>query len=372
MKNTNTILVASINRMLIVFFALAIISGLTSCSKESATPTPATLPSAVAGLTVIGQDGQDTLTWSANYTDDNVKNYNVYAGTSESTMSLVGTSTKLSYLHQGLTNGTTYYYAISAVNAKGEGQKSTTLSAKPNTALNKQYTMFVPQVLPGALKAAPWRYYDPKDLYYSDNPFVITDTFKYIVQSRVYEGFDTAIFIESLNMPAPPSKYVLLNYYGLTPWNTAAGSYSKKQMQALDRISIWSTGITGQSTFDAYKILDTIPVSFYLQGDISNSKLTDVIKSIRLRIDGSRRLINESFLDKTYSVDQFVFHTQAETWDKINPSVFATSKGWLVVIPVTGSIAGLGIGTQNTLDGYDGMQIKVNYKDLTTNAKTLF
>jgi hypothetical protein len=365
-KRTNTVVtpyVTIFERLLIVLFALAILSGLTSCSKDAPAPTPTVLPSTVSGLTVIAQDGKDSLTWSANYSDENIKTYNVYAGTSATNMSVVGSTTKNGFLHTGLTNGTTYYYAVSAVNAKGEGPKSSTQSVTPNTALNKQFTMFIPQVLPGALKAAPWRYWDPKELYYSDNPFVLTDTFKYIVNADIYEGFDTTIYQESLNLPGPPAKYVLINKYRIG--NLGLANPTKKLLQQLDKISEWNTGVFSN-------LIDTIPVSFYLQGDISKAQILNVISNVRIKAYGTRISNNEYAIDKTYTIDQFTIHSQLEVWDKITPSIFPTNKGWLVVIPATGSLIGKSAGTQLSILGYQGICLQVNYKDLSKNAQTIY
>lgn len=370
MKKTNTNpVVTGIERMLIAFFALSLFAGLTSC-EEKTVATPTILPSAVNGLSVLGQDAKDTLTWSANFTDEKVNNYYVYAGTSESNLIKVGTTTNTGFLHVGLTNGTKYYYAVSAVNGKGEGPKSTIVNATPNLALNKQFTMFVPQVLPGALKAAPWRYYDPNEEFYSDNPFVVTDTFKYIINARIYEGFNTSMYEEVRLAQEIPSKYVLLNDYRLKGWNSL--TYNKKIMQAFDRISIWSTGINGQSTWYYYKVLDTIPVSFYLQGDFTKTQITNILQSIRLVVDGDKSFFGKSYLDKTYATDQFSFYNQVGVWDKIKPSAYNTSKGWLFILPVSGSRAGISSNSQNTISGYAGMQIQVNYKDLTSDGKTIF
>lgn len=369
--NTNPV-VTGIERMLIAFFALSLFAGLTSCwEKNVPTPTPTILPSAVNGLSVLGQDAKDTVTWSANFTDDKVNNYYVYAGTSESNLIKVGTTTNTGFLHTGLTNGTKYFYAVSAVNGKGEGPRSTIVNATPNLALNKQFTMFVPQVLPGALKAAPWRYYDPKDEYYSDNPFVVTDTFKYIIDAWIYEGFNTSIYDETLAANGPvPAKYILLNDYRLKGWNNY--SYNKKQMQALDRISKWSTGYDGQSTWDYYQVLDTIPVSFYIQGDFTKTQIANILQSIRLIVDGQKAFFGKSYLDKTYTTDQFTFYNQIAVWDKIKPSAYNTSKGWLFIIPVSGSLEGKTVFRHNSFEGYEGMQIQVNYKDLTSDGKTIF
>ena len=81
--------------------------------------------SASAGYTGV------TLTWSA---VTGATSYKIYHA--QSSQGLVGatavshssTSSPLSYTHSGLTNGSTYYYQIAAVNSAGEGPRSNPLS----------------------------------------------------------------------------------------------------------------------------------------------------------------------------------------------------------------------------------------------------
>jgi fibronectin type 3 domain-containing protein len=84
--------------------------------------TPGT-PTAAGGNAMIG------LTWPA---AANASSYNVKrALTSGGTYTTVATTTATIYLNTGLTNGTTYFYVVSSVNALGESSNSVFTSATP-------------------------------------------------------------------------------------------------------------------------------------------------------------------------------------------------------------------------------------------------
>src|ERR1700761_3749547 len=109
-------------------------------SKEaSARPTAAdTAPGAPTDLAATAGNAQVSLTWSAPSSDGGAKitGYEVYEGTSASFTdtkaadSATGTSDTLT----GLTNGTTYYFRVTAVNKVDEGDPSGTASATPRAA----------------------------------------------------------------------------------------------------------------------------------------------------------------------------------------------------------------------------------------------
>ena len=96
-------------------------------------PPDLTAPSIPTGLAATPSVGQVVLTWTANSESD-FSYYNVFGGTSSSPTELLsivysGTET---YTHTSLTNGTTYYYRISAVdNAGNESEKSSDITATP-------------------------------------------------------------------------------------------------------------------------------------------------------------------------------------------------------------------------------------------------
>ena len=106
-------------------------------AERSATPESGdTVPGAPTLSSATAGNGQVTLSWSAPSSDggSSVTEYKVYRGNSAGGGTLLASvGTALSYVDDGLTNGQTYYYQVSAVNAVGEGAKSNELSAVPAT-----------------------------------------------------------------------------------------------------------------------------------------------------------------------------------------------------------------------------------------------
>jgi hypothetical protein len=99
-------------------------------SQASATPVaPATPPAAPTGLLATAGNAQISLTWNAS---TGVTSYNVKRSTtSGGPYTIIKSPTVTNYTDPGLTNGTTYYYVVSGVNAAGEGPNSTQATATP-------------------------------------------------------------------------------------------------------------------------------------------------------------------------------------------------------------------------------------------------
>src|SRR6266852_1033216 len=93
---------------------------------------PPTVPSAPTNVTATAGNAQVAVTWtaSAGATSYNVKR----STTSGSGYVRIGTSTAAAFTDMGLTNGTTYYYVVSGVNASGEGPNSSQVTATPVSA----------------------------------------------------------------------------------------------------------------------------------------------------------------------------------------------------------------------------------------------
>jgi Glycoside hydrolase family 44/PA14 domain/Fibronectin type III domain len=90
------------------------------------------VPSAPAGLTATPGDGKVTLSWNASA---GATSYNVYRGTTSGGETLLQSGvTATTYADPGLTNGTTYFYRVTAVNGVGEGAMSAEVSATPQVA----------------------------------------------------------------------------------------------------------------------------------------------------------------------------------------------------------------------------------------------
>ena len=98
-------------------------------SEASATPQGLARPSAPAVLTATPGNGQVALSWSASSgaTSYNVKRATVSGGP----YTTIASPSSTSYTNSGLTNGTTYYYVVSAVNSAGESGNSSQVSATP-------------------------------------------------------------------------------------------------------------------------------------------------------------------------------------------------------------------------------------------------
>jgi fibronectin type 3 domain-containing protein len=94
-----------------------------SATPQLAAPLPPT------GVTASPGNAQVTVSWSAT---SGATSYNVKrATTSGGPYTTVASPTSTSYTDTGLTNGTTYYYIVTAVNSAGESANSSEVSATP-------------------------------------------------------------------------------------------------------------------------------------------------------------------------------------------------------------------------------------------------
>src|SRR5205807_284987 len=90
--------------------------------------TPATPPGAPQGLSATPGDATVSLTCSPPVPNGGspITNYKIYRGNSSGGESFhIETGNVLAYSDTGLSNGVTYFYKVSAVNAVGEGPMST-------------------------------------------------------------------------------------------------------------------------------------------------------------------------------------------------------------------------------------------------------
>jgi len=113
-----------------LIYLLAALTLVTGCSSSgSPGGGGGNPPSAPTGLTATAGNQQVSLSWNASA---GATSYNVKRGTaSGGPYATVSSPTATSYNDTGLTNGTTYYYVVSAVNSYGESGNSSEASAKP-------------------------------------------------------------------------------------------------------------------------------------------------------------------------------------------------------------------------------------------------
>jgi len=110
------------------------LSSETSATPQSPPPVP---PSAPTLLSATPGNAQVTLSWSAPSSNGGapVTNYTIYRDTTSGTKVFhVTVGNVLTYIDAGLTNGTTYYYTVAAVNVAGTGPQSNELTATPQAA----------------------------------------------------------------------------------------------------------------------------------------------------------------------------------------------------------------------------------------------
>src|SRR6202047_4375165 len=94
------------------------------------TPPGTTIPATPSGLQASAGNAQVSLTWSAS---TGATTYHIKrATTTGGPYTQVSAPATAAFTDVGLTNGTTYFYVVSAVNSAGESANSPEVSAKPS------------------------------------------------------------------------------------------------------------------------------------------------------------------------------------------------------------------------------------------------
>ncbi|MGA3218893.1 MAG: fibronectin type III domain-containing protein, partial [Acidimicrobiales bacterium] len=116
------------------FEATALSSAGEGAPSDQASATTTGPPGAPAGLLAAGGNGQVLLSWAPPLANGGspVTGYNVYMSTAPGSRGTeLTTVTATSYTATGLSNGTKYYFRVTAVNALGEGPASAQVSVVP-------------------------------------------------------------------------------------------------------------------------------------------------------------------------------------------------------------------------------------------------
>ena len=119
---------APISRIIISMMFVAFVMSVVSTPARAAS-----VPGAPIAFTVVSSDGVVTLAWSEP-TDDGgsaITGYRIYRGMMEDGLGIVEDVTEMHYIDTGISSGQTYYYAVSALNAEGEGAKTDVHSIIP-------------------------------------------------------------------------------------------------------------------------------------------------------------------------------------------------------------------------------------------------
>jgi fibronectin type 3 domain-containing protein/nitrous oxidase accessory protein NosD len=91
-----------------------------------------TVPGAPTGLVAVPSDSSVTLNWTEpDYGGSPITLYHIYRGAEAGNLTEIDTTDLLQFTDGGLINGNTYYYAVSAENAIGEGDLSDAVPATP-------------------------------------------------------------------------------------------------------------------------------------------------------------------------------------------------------------------------------------------------
>ena len=114
-----------------------------------------TIPATPTGLAATPGNGQVALTWTASA---GATSYNVKRGTANGgPYTTVASPTAADYTDTNLTNGTPYYYVVSAVNSAGESANSSQVSTTPIAPVAMTYYIDCSQASNGSgTQASPW------------------------------------------------------------------------------------------------------------------------------------------------------------------------------------------------------------------------
>jgi len=137
--------------VIVVFLLCSAI--LTGCGGSSSSPVAPTAPT---GVVASPGNGQATIAWGAVV---GATSYNIYWSTTTGVTTANGTKitgATSPYTMTGLTNGSTYYFVVTAVNSVGESAASSQVSATPSASVAPPYISAIVLSLTGGSNPIGW------------------------------------------------------------------------------------------------------------------------------------------------------------------------------------------------------------------------
>ena len=257
--------------------------------------------------------------------------YNVYRGTTsggESTTAIATGIAIVSYTNTGLTNGTTYFYTVKAVNALGISGASNEASAQPLAAVPQAQIASGTAVIDGTVDAAwsnatvytltkssgtlpsghvlsaTWQgLWDATNLYVLVN---VTDDVLLQYVTNPWEGDSVEVYVDADNNKS--TTYDANDFQYEFPWNSTVITETKHSPASLTGVAFAQVNITGGYRIEAkipWTTLGVTPANNNLIGVDVHVNNADTTRSTR---DGK--------LEWNDGTDQ--------SWG--NPSLFGTGK----------------------------------------------
>lgn len=113
-------------------------SGVESALSSQVSVTPGAIPSPPASLSLTPGDTQIAVSWTAS---TGATSYNLWRSTTHGGgYTLLVSQAGTTYTNTGLTNGTPYYYTVSAIGASGEGAMTDEATATPSAGVASMTT----------------------------------------------------------------------------------------------------------------------------------------------------------------------------------------------------------------------------------------
>ena len=236
-------------------------------------PSGGSAPSAPTNLTATPGNAQVSLSWTAS---SGATSYNIYRGTSsgnESTTVATGV-TSTSYTNTGLTNGTMYYYRITATNSSGTSGYSNEATATPTAGsggsqlIGLQYQTnggpLIGSLSAGAMAQSGWNVsslpYVVNGTYSVSNMVTSTGTSSGISESTTsYGGYDSP---RGSGFASGTGNYDLFGGFAL-------GSYN-----GVPNITVTLTGLSASTTYTLLTYVGSSSATDVISGSVNVSGAT--------------------------------------------------------------------------------------------------